>query len=86
MEQSQQVLEWQEPAFKKGELKGEAKARAEERAESVLRLARKTFTEPIPAPLAAAIRACTDLEKLDRWLDALETAASLHEFQELVES
>ncbi len=78
MEQSQQVLEWQAEAYKKGQ--------AKERAESVLRVARKTFSDPIPAGLATTIRACTDLKKPSRWLDALDAEVALQEFRKLVES
>lgn len=78
VEQSQQVLEWQAEAEKRGAAKG----KAEGKAESLLRLlTRKFSSEAIPAELETAIWTTTDLTKLDRWFDAAYNAASLDEFR-----
>jgi flagellar biosynthesis/type III secretory pathway protein FliH len=89
MEQSQQVLEWQAEAEKRGVARGKAEGKAEGQAEgkadgkadSVLWLLERRFSRPPPAVLAAAIAGTTDLARLDHLLDLAMDANSLEEFR-----
>ena len=73
MIQSQQVLEW----IAEGEAKGEVKGKIG----SLLRVLRARFGA-LPADLEAAIQAQSDLARLDQWLDAASTAATLADFRQ----
>ena len=92
MEQSQQVLEWQAIAEKRGFAKGrqegfekgKADGKMESRAENIVRLLERRFNRKVPAALVKKIKAETELDQLDTWFDAAITSYSLEEFSELV--
>lgn len=92
VEQSQQVLEWQAEAEKRGIVKGEAKGKAEGKAEgkvegeakALLRLLERRFSMLVPADLATTIQATRDIAQLDRWFDAAIDVATLDEFRRSV--
>jgi hypothetical protein len=75
VEQSMQVLEWQEQAEKRGLARG--------RAEALLRILRKRLPSRVPADVEEAIRATSDLNQLDHWIDAAAGASTLTEFRRL---
>jgi hypothetical protein len=79
VEQSQQVLEWQAVAEKRGLVRG----RAEAKVEALLRVLHKRTQEAVPTDVQEAIRATEDFDQLDRWLDAAAEASSLAEFRRL---
>jgi hypothetical protein len=80
VQQSQQVLEWQEAARKETRKETELQnARA-----YLLRALQLRFQGPVPADLASAIAALQDGEELSRWFDAALTAASLEAFRAAV--
>ena len=58
-----------------------AEARAETEARSVLRLLARRFGA-VPEELAAAVRARTDVGRLERWLELTVDATSLANFRE----
>ena len=59
----------------------ESKAKAEAKADSLLRVLRKRYRE-LPEELAASIRACTDGDLLERWLDVALDAETLEQFRQ----
>jgi predicted transposase YdaD len=59
---------------------GRVEGRAEGRAEDILRVLARRLGE-VPASLQARVRACTDLDTLDRWLDLAVDAATVAEFE-----
>src|SRR6266540_2595323 len=67
---------------------GESKVANEWRADAVrgnvLRALELRFRAPVPADLAEAVRALTDLRELGRWFDASQTATSIKEFRNAV--
>jgi hypothetical protein len=71
--QSQQVLEWM--------AEGEAKGKVKERAETLLEILDLKFG-PVPAEVASAIRATTDLARLKQWVAAAVTAPTLAAFRQ----
>ena len=73
MVQSQQVLEWMAEGEAKGEVKGKV--------DSLLRVLRARF-RTLPADLETAIRSQADPARLDLWLDAASTAATLADFRQ----
>jgi hypothetical protein len=73
MIQSQQVLEWM--------AEGETKGKIEGKAETLLRVLRLRFGA-VPGDVETTIRAETDLNKLDVWVDAAVTAAGLADFRQ----
>src|SRR5207247_4976217 len=56
-----------------------ANARAEAKHAALLRVLRKRYQE-LPEELASSVRACTNGDQLDRWLDALGKAETLEQF------
>jgi predicted transposase YdaD len=81
MKQSEQVLEW----MAEGRAEGEIKGRIEGKRQSLLRLLNRRFSTSAPSELIDRIQAMTNEESLDHWLDAVGTAASLEDFQRIVE-
>jgi hypothetical protein len=75
VEQSQQVLEWQAIAEKRG--------RAESKMEDVLRVLRQRTQADVPTDVEQTIRATDDFDQLNHWLDAAAEASSLAEFLRL---
>jgi hypothetical protein len=73
MIQSQQVLEWQA----EGEVKGQVKGRAE----SLLEMLEARFGA-VPAELASAIRATTDMDRLKAWVVLAVKVTSLDQFRQ----
>jgi hypothetical protein len=80
VEQSQQVLEWQAIAEKRGKTEG----KAEGKVEWLLRVLQRRFASAVPAELEAAIRGITEQAKLDPLLDAALAADSLDDFRRTV--
>jgi hypothetical protein len=78
MRQSQQVLEWQEEA--------RHETRIERARRYILRALQKRFQGPVPADLTERIESLTDLDELDRWFDASQTADSLAAFRAAVQA
>jgi hypothetical protein len=76
VEQSQQVLEWQAIAEKRG--------KAEGKAEWLLRVLQRRFASVVPADLEAAIRGISEQAQLDPLLDAALAADSLDDFRRTV--
>lgn len=70
MRRSESVMEWQ----------------AEATAEAVVKILRLRFGSDLPTELEQRIRATTDREKLDRWLEAAVKARSLNKFRQAMES
>ena len=77
VEESQQVLAWQEKARREGKLEY---ARA-----SLLRALQLRFRVQVPADLARAIEQVTSLDEMSRWFDASQTADSLEAFRAAVQ-
>jgi hypothetical protein len=77
VEQSLQVLEWQAEAEKRGLARGQAEAKVA----GLLHVLTKRF-RAVPADVERSIRATSDLEQLDRWLDAALDAATLTAFRQ----
>jgi hypothetical protein len=69
VQQSQQVLEWQN------------EARIETTRALILRALELRFRTPVPADLAAMVAASNDLDELSRWLDHAVTADNLDAFR-----
>ncbi len=65
--------------------RGKAEGKAEGKADALLHVLARRFSNAVPADLEALIRATTELERLDRWLDLAFEAASLDEFQRLAQ-
>ena len=68
-----------------GEAKGKAEGEAKGKADALLHVLERRFARGVPTDLEAFIRATTDLERLDRWLDQSIEAGSLDEFQRLAQ-
>ncbi len=85
MEQSQQVLEWQAEAEKRGWVRGRAEGRAEGQANALETVLRARFGQELPAELKALIENTSDASVLNGWLEAVMNTSSLDEFQRLVE-
>src|SRR5205807_812664 len=79
VEQSLQVLEWQAEAEKRGLARGKAEAKVE----ALLRVLHKRFPAGDSADLEQVIRATSDLDQLDHWLDAAASASTLGQFRRL---
>jgi hypothetical protein len=77
VEESQQVLAWQEKARREGKLEY---ARA-----SLLRALQLRFRVQVPADLTRAIEQITSLDEMSRWFDASQTADSLEAFRAAVQ-
>ncbi|HEV3023036.1 MAG TPA: hypothetical protein VGX76_11225 [Pirellulales bacterium] len=75
------VTSFERFGFKKGKAEGEAKGKAD----SLVHVLGRRFARGVPADLEVVIRATSDLERLDRWLDLAFEAASLDEFQRLAQ-
>jgi hypothetical protein len=73
MKQSEQVLEWV------------AEGRIEGKRQSILRLLNRRLSAVGPSELTDRIQAMTNEETLDHWLDAVGTANSVEDFQQVVE-
>jgi hypothetical protein len=73
MEQSQQALQWQAIAEKRG--------LARSRAEDVLLVLGKRTQGHVPADVEQAIRATEDFDQLGRWLAVAAEVTSLAEFR-----
>ena len=58
-----------------------ANARRKAKIDVVLRVLRKRHRE-LPEEFATSVRACTDSDQLDRWLDALGEAQTLEQFRQ----
>jgi hypothetical protein len=76
MIQSQQVLEW----MAEGKAEGLAEGTAKTKRGDILRSLGLRFGS-VPADLAGAVNAATDLSQLEQWFDAAVTAASLEDFR-----
>jgi hypothetical protein len=74
MKRSESVMEWQ------------AEARAEARAEDVIKVLRLRLGPDVPAEVEERIRATTNLEQLDRWLEAAVRARTLNKFRQAMEA
>jgi len=83
VEQSLQVLEWQAEAEKRGLARGKAEAKAEAKVEALLRVLHKRFPAAASGDLEQVIRATSDLDQLDHWLDAAASASTLAQFRRL---
>jgi hypothetical protein len=80
MNESPVAREWRAEARREGEREGERKGKIEGKIDVVLRiLQRRRIT--LPEDLLARIRACTDSEKIDRWVDSAAVATTLEEFR-----
>ena len=77
VEQSAQVLEWQAEAEKRGLARGKAEAKMD----ALLRVLRTRFPTAVPEDLERVVRETTDLNQLDRWLEAAVKAATLAAFR-----
>jgi hypothetical protein len=75
VEVSQQVLEWQAEAEKRGLRRGKA--------EAILRILQQRFPPAVATDLKQLIRQTMDLERLDQWLDQAVNADSLSDFRRL---
>ncbi|HUY31422.1 MAG TPA: hypothetical protein VMV69_01475 [Pirellulales bacterium] len=75
------VTSFERLGFKRGEAEGEAKGKAD----ALLHVLERRFARGVSTDLEAFIRAATDLERLDRWLDLAFEAGSLDEFQRLAQ-
>jgi len=64
---------------------GFKRGKAEGKADALLHVLGRRFAHGVPTDLEAFIRAATDLERLDRWLDQSIEAGSLDEFQRLAQ-
>ena len=73
MIQSQQVLEWM--------AEGEAKGKREGQVKTLLRILRLRFGA-LALELEAAVRTTSDLDQLDRWVDAAVTSPTLDAFRQ----
>jgi predicted transposase YdaD len=62
-----------------GKAEGKMEGKAEGKVEAILRVLRKRFGE-LPERLTASVRACADVDRLDRGLDAALDAATLDQF------
>lgn len=84
VEISQQVLEWQAQAEKRGraagKVEGRAQGLAEGKAEAVLRVLKRRF-QNVPADVERAVRQNQNLAQLDQWLDAALEVDSLADFR-----
>jgi hypothetical protein len=78
MVESQQVLEW----IAEGEAKGKTSGKLEGEASALLRVLAGRFPPGATAEMQAAIRAATDLPRLEGWLDVAATADSLEAFRQ----
>lgn len=65
-----------------GRIEGRAEGKIEARVESILTVLRGRGLE-VPEEVRAAIGACTDLDRLDAWLQAAVTAASARELLDI---
>ena len=83
MEQSVQVLEWQAEAEKRGLARGKAEGKAEAKVDALLRVLRKRAPDALPQDVERTVRATSDIDQLDRWLDAAAGVSSLAEFLRL---
>ncbi|HVA65512.1 MAG TPA: Rpn family recombination-promoting nuclease/putative transposase, partial [Elusimicrobiota bacterium] len=83
------VTSFERLGFKRGKAEGEAKGKAEGeakgKADALLHVLERRFARGVSTDLEAFIRAATDLERLDRWLDLAFEAGSLDEFQRLAQ-
>jgi len=83
------VTSFERLGFKRGKAEGEAKGKAEGeakgKADALLHVLGRRFAHGVPTELEALIRATTELERLDRWLDLAFEAGSLDEFQRLAQ-
>jgi hypothetical protein len=77
MKQSEQVLEWMAEGRNEGRIEGKRQA--------ILRLLDRRFPAGERTDLVERIRATTNEETLDHWVDAIGTAGSLEDFQRIVE-
>jgi flagellar biosynthesis/type III secretory pathway protein FliH len=88
VEQSQQVLEWQAEAEKRGKIQGKeegkVEGKAEGKADMVVRILKRRFAAEMTEDLAAKIRATHDASVLDSWLDVAYAANSLEDFRRTV--
>jgi hypothetical protein len=79
MIESKIVKEWTAQARQEGVMEGEIRGLRK----GLLLLLNSRFGT-VPGDLAAAIHACTDLEKLNGWMDQATVTPSLDEFSRLV--
>jgi hypothetical protein len=63
-----------------GERKGRNEAAVEARQQTLVRLLRKRFGH-IPPGMVSAVKATTDVDQLDEWLDRFATARTLDELE-----
>jgi hypothetical protein len=79
------IAEGKAEGIAEGKAEGIAEGKAEGKAEAVLHLAERRLGKPVPAALAAQIRATTDLAKLNQWFDATIDLTSPDDFRRLVQ-
>ena len=70
MKRSESVMEWQ----------------AEARAEDILKVLRLRLGPELPEAVEQRIRAATDSEQLDRWLEAAVRSRTLNKFRQAMET
>jgi len=70
VKRSEQVMEWQ----------------AEAKADDVIKILRLRFRTELPMEVEQRVRASTDLEQLDRWLQAAVQARTLNKFRQALET
>jgi hypothetical protein len=75
--ESLQILEWQNQA--------RAEAEVTRLRKDLLRALRLRFQGEVPPDLATAIERLTDVNDLEHWFDASQTAASLKAFRAVVQ-
>ena len=78
METSNVVLEWQAEA--------KAKAELETKRADLLRALERRCKAPVPADVAQAVQATTDLNTLSRWFDAAIDASTYDDFRAAIKS
>ena len=78
VKRSEQVMEWQ------AEARTEAEAKA--RAEDVLKVLRLRFGPDLPGDVEERIRTTTNLDQLDRWLEAAVKARTPNKFRQAMET
>jgi hypothetical protein len=84
MIESPLVREWKDAARNEGRIEGKLEGRIEgqivAKADSVVRVVNGKFKVVAPE-VVTGIRACQDLEQLDRWLDVALTVETIDEFR-----
>jgi hypothetical protein len=75
MNESPVAREWRAEARREGEIKGKA--------DMVVRVLKRRLGEgAVPEDVVTRIKACTDSDQLDRWMDLAALATTLQQFQD----